>query len=438
MEVKIPYNLEVEQNILGSLLYEDEIKVRRQLFPQLRKEYFYRETHQVIFELLEELYSEREDFTLLDVANEIKKRNLKVNPNYLVSLYTSIPTPKQGIHFLPELLRLYQLRQLSFACYRVLEKCQDHSSFAETLAILETEVDKVISQSPKKTPTALQIAEAIVKEWDEGESGNVYSSGYPELDEAIGGFADSRYIIIGARTSMGKTSFCLNLALNFAKQGYSSCILSVEMSKKDLTTRLMSIASGIAYKRLMRGYLTEMERSKLLNEMKYLNKIYIEECFNLTEIEARNIIKNMSRNFDCKFFFVDYIQLMYSAKRFDNRHQELAHISTTLAKVCKETNSVVFCVSQLSRDVERRNKEHRPILSDLRESGRIEEDADLVLLLYRPEVYGILEDKEGNPMEGICEVIIAKNRHGRLGSCYLHFHADSLKFASPEEDWAGY
>jgi len=261
-------------------------------------------------------------------------------------------------------------------------------------------------------------------------------SGYTDLDRITQGWQKSDLIILAARPSMGKTAFALNLARNAAVDfNKPIAFFSLEMSSVQLVTRLISSETYLAAEKLRKGDLQEYEWQQLNTKINPLvnAQMYIDDTPQLSIFELRAKCRRLKQQFDIQMVFIDYLQLMTTGgDNRGNREQEISNISRSLKSLAKELDIPVLALSQLSRNVESRPGSKKPILSDLRESGAIEQDADMVIFIYRPEYYGINDDGEGNSVQGLAVINIAKHRNGKLGDVNLKFVGQFAKFEEPE------
>jgi replicative DNA helicase len=256
------------------------------------------------------------------------------------------------------------------------------------------------------------------------ESGNEYFSaiktGFTDLDRSIGGFTQGELVVIGGRPAMGKTQLLVNLTLSISKS-VPIMYFSFDLSESMLTSRFISCLSDIPVCNILQNRLSPEEKSKLISLGGEFSarKIFINDGNNSSLTSFRAHCLKVKQHNDVKIIFVDYLQLMSIPKSRQNRESDIAHICRELKNIAKECEVCVIATSQLSRAVETRGGDKKPQLSDLRESGAIEQDADKVIFIHRPEYYGLTQDSEGNPTEGVMELIIAKNRNGPTGSCKL-------------------
>ncbi|NRA13188.1 MAG: replicative DNA helicase, partial [Crocinitomicaceae bacterium] len=265
-------------------------------------------------------------------------------------------------------------------------------------------------------------------------------TGFYALDKITAGFQRSDMIVIAARPAMGKTAFVLSLARNTAVDfGQGVAIFSLEMSAVQLVKRLIASETRIPAEKLRKGDLKEHEFQQLHTRISKLATapLYIDDTPGISIFDLRAKCRRLKMQYDIQLVIIDYLQLMTAggSKGQGNREQEISSISRSIKEIAKELNVPIIALSQLSRSVEQRGGDKKPILSDLRESGAIEQDADIVSFIYRPEYYGFLQDEDGNSNVGIGEIIIAKHRNGGLGSVRLRFIKEYARFDNIESDF---
>jgi replicative DNA helicase len=268
-------------------------------------------------------------------------------------------------------------------------------------------------------------------------SGNAITgvpSGVTDLDEMTSGFQQSELIIVAARPSMGKTAFCLNVATQAAVDGFGVAVFSLEMSKEALVQRMLCAEARVDSQLVRRGALRDPDFTRLARAAGILQScpVWIDDSPALTLLEMRSKARRLKVENDVRLIVVDYLQLMRSPEYSENRVQEISDISRSLKGLARELDIPVIALSQLSRASEQRGGERRPILSDLRDSGAIEQDADVVIFIHRPEMYQ-KEDSEGNSLQGIAEVIVGKHRNGPTGTVDLYFHKQFTRFDNRTE-----
>jgi replicative DNA helicase len=259
-------------------------------------------------------------------------------------------------------------------------------------------------------------------------------SGFTDLDEMTSGFQRSELIIVAARPSMGKTAFCLNIATQAAVDGFGVAVFSLEMSKEALVQRMLCAEARVDSQAVRRGSLRDPDFTRLARAAGILQScpVWIDDSPALTLLEMRSKARRLKVENDVRLIVVDYLQLMRSPEYSENRVQEISDISRSLKGLARELDIPVIALSQLSRASEQRGGERRPILSDLRDSGAIEQDADVVIFIHRPEMYQ-KEDSEGNSLQGVAEVIVGKHRNGPTGTVDLYFHKQFTRFDNRTE-----
>ncbi len=426
---QLPYSLEAEQSVLGALLLDPSLIA--QALTSISQASFYKDQHGKIFSVLTRLFTSGlpiDFITMLDavVAEHIfdSEQSAKV---YLVQLMDMVPSIAHLESYCKIVKEKHYLRSLIIAAREIVDLATNSESEAET--ILDSAEQKIFEIRQGKVSSSLvSIGEVINKEFDHldklasGEHQIGMSSGYASLDAMLTGLNPSDLIILAARPAMGKTSFALNIAVRSAKYSKKQvAIFSLEMSSQQLVERMLSSECSILATKLHTGTLANEEWALLASGAQELSqsKIFLDDTPNLSVTEMKAKLRRLS---ELGLVVVDYLQLMTTVRRDGNRVQEISEITRTLKIMAKELNVPVIALSQLARGPEAR-QDHRPILSDLRESGSIEQDADIVMFLYRDEYY--------NPEEaqhGIAECIIAKNRHGETGTIELGWDGKFTRF----------
>ncbi|RRR72091.1 MAG: replicative DNA helicase [Candidatus Viridilinea halotolerans] len=435
MERSVPYDLQAERATLGAMLLEREaiIAVAAWLFP----EFFYLEKHALIYEAMLACYNRREPPDLATVAAELRRQerlDLVGGVAFLSELLTEVPTAVHVEYYARNVERTAVLRRLIEAGGRIAAMGYNQAEELDaTLDKAETELFAVSHRrSTQDFVPISQIVNTLFTQIEalqerRGEVAGV-ATGYHELDALTGGLQNSDMIILAARPSAGKTSLALSLAYNVAMINRATVgIFSLEMSRDQLVQRILAMHTGIDMQRLRTGNLRGDELNLAFEGMGVLSEmpIYIEDTPGLSITEVRSKARRLAAEAGCSLLVIDYLQLM-SGRRNDNRVNEVGEISRGLKALARELNVPVIALSQLSRAVEGRQS-HVPMLSDLRESGSIEQDADIVMFIYREELYDKETDKKG-----IAEIHIAKHRNGPLGIVPLHFEARTTRFQNLE------
>ncbi|MGB9780688.1 replicative DNA helicase [Caldanaerobacter sp.] len=428
-----PQNIEAEQSVLGSMFLSREAII--EVSEILRAEDFYKESHKKLFDVIMEMFEKDIPVDLVTVVDELRKRDmLEVvgGIDYLASLTSSVITTANVSYYAKLIKEKATLRRLIEASSEIMELSYQEDDVETVLDIAE---QKIFDIAQGRNTTAFSSMKDILMDTfykieelykNKGKLTGI-PSGFPDLDAKTAGFQPSDFILIAARPSMGKTSFALNIAQNAALlTGLPVAIFSLEMSKEQLVTRLICSTANIDSQKLRTGNLDEEDWMKLAAAMTPLSKapIYIDDTPGVTVMDIRAKARRLKLEKGLGLVMIDYLQLMQGRGRAENRQQEISEISRSLKSLARELNVPVITLSQLSRAPETRS-DHRPVLSDLRESGAIEQDADIVMFLYRDDYYHKDSEKKN-----IAEVIIAKHRNGPTGVVELLWLAQYTKFVS--------
>ena len=436
-----PQAIEIEEAILGALMLEKDALTT--VIDILKPGNFYKEANKTIYEAIVTLFNNSEPIDLLTVANQLKKEGkLEVvgGPYYITQL-TSRVNSAANIEFHA---RIVTERSIKRDLIRISSEIQkdayedttdafkllDHTA-QEIFEVTESNIRKNYADMKTLMYQAMKELEAR-KDHKDGLTG--VPSGFTALDRLTSGWQNSDLIIIAARPGMGKTAFVVSAMRNAAVDfDHAVAIFSLEMSSVQLVNRLISAEAELESEKIKKGNLADYEWKQLVHKTDRLSKakIFIDDTPALSILELRAKCRRLKAQHDVKVIIIDYLQLMSgesSKTGGGNREQEIASISRALKGIAKELNIPVIALSQLSRAVETRGGDKRPQLSDLRESGSIEQDADMVMFLYRPEYYGITQDESGMPTQGTGEVIIAKHRNGSLDTIQLKFIGKFTKF----------
>jgi replicative DNA helicase len=403
---------------------------------------FYREAHQVIYNVILDLLDKGEAVDILTVSNELKKRNKYEDVGgslYLTNLLDVMPTTSNVEHYAKIIQEKAILRSLIYAGGSISDlgfvEEEDASNLldrAEAM-IFKIAQDRVTEDFTPLPKILYNVYEKISELYTRRAHVTGIPTHYDKLDYLTAGLQPTDLIILAARPGMGKTAFALNIALNIIfRERLPVAIFSLEMSKEQLSQRLLCAQAGIDGNRLRTGFLGEADWPKLTRAMNELTEapLYIDDSANLSVLEMRSKARRLKKNYGLSLLIVDYIQLIRGTSRGDNRVQELSEISRQLKGLAKELQVPVLCLSQLSRKVEERT-DKRPLLSDLRESGAIEQDADMVVFIHRPGYYQ--SKTEGGQEDLTAEIIIAKQRNGPLGTAKLTYLGQYTKFENQEE-----
>jgi replicative DNA helicase len=436
----LPSNLDAERLVLGSIMLDDSLYI--QAAGPLDADDFSLEKHRRIFARMGELHERGESVDRVTVANELLRYNELESCgglSYLVSLDDGLP----HIVNIESYIRIVKdkaiLRRIIFTAQNLMNRCLvGEENPEEILAGAEETLLKLGESTSKQT---LATPRQIVAEYDGGINAFLDPSkrlkgtgtGFYKLDEMTGGLHPGDLFILAARPSMGKTALALNIAHHVATKGEQAvAIFSLEMSKESLLTRMLCAASRVDSQRFRAGYLNAEERRRLqagLNELVQA-PIFIDDTAGVHLMDIHAKLRRLQAERKLGLVVVDYLQLMTGRGRFENRNQEVSSMSRGLKLLAKELGVPMLVLSQLSRATETRQGDHRPQLSDLRESGSIEQDADLVGFIFREEVY----KRDREDLRGLAELIVAKQRNGPVGKVDLVFLHHLTKFENRAED----
>jgi replicative DNA helicase len=422
-----PQNIEAEQSILGGILIENDSI--NKVMEILGEDDFYRDAHRKIFNALVNLSEKDEPADLITVTHELRKTNHLDSvggASYIASLIDSVPTAANIEYYAKIVKEKATLRKLIQASTEIIT--QSYQDRGDVEAFLDEAEHAIFQISENKVKPSFYSIRDIVKSsfktleklYEKRELITGVPSGFKELDQRTAGFQPSDLIIVAGRPSMGKTALCLNVAQYAAiEKKVPIAIFSLEMSKEQLVIRMLCSEASVEGTRLRTGFLNESDWPKLTLAAGGLSEapIYIDDTPALTVLELRAKARRLKGERGLGLIIIDYLQLMRGRMKVESRQQEISEISRSLKALAKELNIPVIAVSQLSRRTEERQG-MRPQLSDLRESGAIEQDADLILFIYRDEVYNRAED---NPNRGKAEVIIGKQRNGPTGKVEMAY-----------------
>ena len=428
-----PHSVEAEQSVLGSILLDKDamISVSETLIP----EDFYKEAHRVIYECMLKLYNNQSEIDLITLADELRDQGYLDDIGgiaYITSLSTIVPTTSNIKYYINIVKEKSISRQLISAANDIINLGYDSSTKVED--VLENAEKKIFDISQERTTNDFQPINQVLTEtlsmleklYEEKSDVTGLTTGFRDLNKKINGLQRSDLLLIAARPAMGKTAFALNLVQNAALKGDASvAVFSLEMSKEQLVQRMVAAQSSVELKKIKTGTLAANDWPRITDGMAVLSgaKIHIDDTPGIKISELRSKCRKLKIEKGLDLVLIDYLQLMEGEGHNESRQQEIAKISRSLKILAKELDCPVVALSQLSRAPEQR-ADHRPMLSDLRESGSIEQDADIVMFLYRDEYYN--PDTE---RINIGEVIVAKNRHGETGTVELVWFGEIQKFA---------
>ena len=419
----MPYAIEAEQSVLGSILLDKDLIIV--VIDIVSKEDFYSDQNAEIYDSMLTLFKNSEPIDLITIVNELRKRSLLEKVGgipYITSLssapdFTSHITKYAAIVKEKSILRklIRTSTDLMQKSYEQSMQIQDILDFAEKsiFDIAQEKDQRGLVKIENVLADSFEILQDLYMRKDKMTG---ITTGFIDLDRKINGLQKTDLILIAARPAMGKTAFSLNIAQNAAMKGNASvAIFNLEMSKEQLIQRMISSTSHVELNKLKNGNIEDDEWPKITTGMGILQntKIYIDDSPGITAVELRSKCRRLKVEKGLDLVLIDYLQLMEGDGRTESRQQEISKISRSLKILAKELECPVIALSQLSRAVEQRS-DHRPMLSDLRESGAIEQDADLVMFLYRDDYYNPDSDQKN-----ITEVIIAKHRHGEIGTIPL-------------------
>lgn len=427
-----PQNLEAEQSVLGSMLIEREAISKA--MEELQPEDFYRDAHRMIYQCMISLYDRNEPLDLITVSEDLRQKDQleKIGGlSYLTTLASIVPTAANVYYYARIVAEKALLRQLIHAATEI--AATGYEASEDVAVILDQAEKSILAISQRNTSQAFAPIKGILLETFE-KIDQLYStkggivgipSGFRDLDSMTAGFQPSDLILLAARPSMGKTALCLNIAQHIAiREKKPVAFFSLEMSKEQLVQRMLCAEAGIDAHRLRTGDLRDEDWKRLSRGMGILSEapIFIDDTPGVPVMEMRTKCRRLKIEQGLGIIIIDYIQLIQGNGRTENRQQEISEISRSLKSLARELNVPVIALSQLSRAVESRAVK-KPMLSDLRESGSLEQDADLVAFIYRDDYYNPDTDKPN-----ITEIMIAKHRNGPVGSIELYFHKEYTRF----------
>ena len=445
-----PQAPDMERAVLGAIMIDgDAYSIVSEI---LRPESFYEHRNQLVFHAVQTLAMGEEPVDMLTVTNKLKELgelDEVGGPYYVAKLCEDVASSAHILYHAGVIAQKYLARQIISVTSRLQTLAFDETTDVnELMQMAEAEVFELSQKNQKKDYTQI---DAVIREAYEmlhraskrtdGLSG--ISSGYRELDKMNSGWQNSDLVIIAARPAMGKTAFALSMAKNIAvDQKIPMALFSLEMSNVQLVNRLIVNVCSIEGEKIRSGQLQPYEWSQLDYKIKdlYGAPLYVDDTPSLSIFELRTKARRLVREHDVKIIMIDYLQLMNaSGMKFGSRQEEVSTISRSLKGLAKELNIPIIALSQLNRGVEQREGEQgkRPQLSDLRESGAIEQDADMVLFIHRPEYYHIYKDEQGRDLRGMAQIIIAKHRNGGVGDVLLTFKSKYARFQNPDDELLG-
>ena len=443
-----PQAIDLEEAVLGAIMLEKDALT--QVIDILKPEVFYKEAHNIIFSAISRLFGKSEPVDILTVTNELKNTGeLEIvgGPYYITQLTNRIASAANVEYHSRIISQKFIQRELIRISSEIIKDAfEDTTDVFDLLDRAEQNLFSVSESNLRRNYDDMQsLVTVAIKEIEagKGQEGHLRGipSGFTDLDRVTNGWQKSDLVILAARPGMGKTAFVLSMARNAAIDFKKSiAFFSLEMSSIQLVTRLISSETQLSADKLKKGSLESYEWEQLHSKIRNLTdaKLLIDDTPALTVFELRAKCRRLKAQHDIDMVIIDYLQLMSgSGDARGNREQEISAISRSLKALAKELDIPVIALSQLSRAVETRGGSKKPILSDLRESGAIEQDADMVMFIYRPEYYKIEVDEDGNSTAGIAEICIAKHRNGALKDIPLRFIDKFAKFADLHTDGDG-
>jgi len=435
VEKLLPQNIEAECGVLGSIIIDPEaiVQVAEFLFP----DDFYRDAHRTIYEVIIQLYEQRQPADFITICDELERRNKLEDvggASYITSLINLVPTSGNVEYYGRIVERNAILRRLIEAAGQIAAVAYQEEDADVALDKAEQLIFNISQRHARSDFTLLRdILSAYMNKLDQlhERRGTIVGvpTGFTDLDHLTGGLQKSDLIILAARPAIGKTSLALTMAHNTAiKHQRSVAIFSLEMSKEQLVQRLLSMDAAIDQQRLRTGWIEDDEWERIVYAMGTLSEanIWIDDTAGISTVEMRSKARRLHAERNIDLIIVDYLQLMQSmsgsGKRNENRVQEISEISRNLKSLARELNVPVLALAQLSRAVESRQSKV-PQLSDLRESGSIEQDSDIVMFIYRDDVYNPETERKN-----IADIIVAKHRNGPVGTISLYFQASQTRF----------
>ena len=438
---RLPYSVEAEQAVLGSIIIDP--KCLNDVATSIKAEYFYIPQHREIYATLAEMYELSQTIDFISLLEKLKRDGVYDEAGgkaYLTQLVQTVPSAANVLTYVAIVRERYTARSLMTAAQDIIKDINDNA--LDSSRLLDSAEQRIYEIRQGREVTGLTHIKSVIEnetydrlsKMADPETRADYVGipcGIGELDRMITGLNKSDLIILGARPGMGKTSFALNIVRNVAvNTSRTVCFFSLEMTRDQLAQRMLSSEAGIKSEKLRTGELDEDEWTRLAQAGDSLSKadIYFDETSSITVPEMKAKLRRMKK---VDLVVIDYLGLMHSARQIDNRVQEISEITRNLKIMAKELKVPVIACAQLSRGTEAKGKSHKPALSDLRDSGSIEQDADIVLFLYRDAYYDSEKsDDEDLSDQTKSECIVAKNRHGEIGTIPLHWDGQFTRFTS--------
>jgi len=428
-----PQNLEAEQAVIGGVFQSNTMF--HELVDLVDADDFYSPAHRTIFQAFIDLYNKQKPIDLVTVKDHLESSGTLETiggPVYLFELADSVFSSANAMHHAQIVRDKSILRKLIDASSNIITNCYEATDVDTLLGESEKEIFN-IAQSQSSTNQSDskrlldRVFEDLTKKYEQKSAITGIATHYHDFDNMTAGLQNSDLIIMAGRPSMGKTAFALNVALRAAARSEApTVVFSLEMSMEQLMTRLLAVQAKVGLQNLRTGYIEDQDWQKLYEAGDTLAQapIFIDDTPALSTLELQARCRRLKAEHNLGLIIIDYLQLMRASGRTDSREQEISEISRSLKALAKELNVPVIALSQLNRKVEERT-DKRPMMSDLRESGAIEQDADIIIFLYRDAAYNKSED---NPLKNHAEIIIAKQRNGPVGKCELFFKKEYTLF----------
>lgn len=438
---RLPYSVEAEQAVLGSVIIDP--KCLTDIATSMKTEYFYIPQHREIYAAMASMYELSQTIDFVSLLEKLKTDGVYDEAGgkaYLTELVQRVPSSANVLTYVAIIRERYYARALMTAAQGIIKDINDNE--LDSGKLLDSAEQRIYEIRQGRDITGLTHIKSVIEnetydrlsKMNDPETRDDYVGipcGIGDLDRMITGLNKSDLIILGARPGMGKTSFALNIVRNVAvNTGKTVCFFSLEMTRDQLAQRMLSSEAGIKSEKLRTGELDDDEWTRLAQAGESLSKanIYFDESSNITVPEMKAKLRRMNK---VDLVVIDYLGLMHSPRNIDNRVQEISEITRNLKIMAKDLKVPIIACAQLSRGTEGKGKSHRPALSDLRDSGSIEQDADIVLFLYRDAYYdNEKSDDEDRSDQSRAECIVAKNRHGEIGTVDLHWDGQYTRFTS--------
>lgn len=432
-QTKLPFSMEAEKAVLGAILRDpDTLNLIESL---LIADHFFIDPHRRIYASILELSSANESADILTVADKLRSAdgdNQYLGPAYLVELTESCPVTQNIEHYASIVRTDYYRRRIIETCQSTMQQAFEFKgSIASYVESVEKEFLAITKDHDRKgIVPGREVLDSTIEEIEmrlgRGDEISGVPTGFAELDKLIGGWQSSDLVILAARPGMGKTAFALNCVANAARSGKQVVIFTLEMTKEQLVSRILSSESRVDSSRLTRGDLNEEEEDRLAQGARQVHDFMayagIDETPGISLMELRSRCRRYQKENGLDMIVVDYLQLMTAATKSDNREREISEISSGLKNLAKELSVPVIALAQLNRGPDAR-PDKRPKISDLRESGSLEQDADMIMFIYRDEYYNPASEDQG-----LAELLVAKNRHGSMATIKLAFQPNFVTF----------